>query len=86
VEFYKAPDVVNVDDSDDELAVEEEGIATDAASMPDDGRDAHDSVIVKTTRDKAIEMMRLEGIDIDLEEKMALQLFPRVSANNSMVR
>lgn len=86
MEFYKAPDVVNVDDSDDELAVEEEGIATDAASMPDDGRDAHDSVIVKTTRDKAIEMMRLEGIDIDLEEKMALQLFPRVSANNSMVR
>ena len=77
MEFYKEPDVVNVDDSDDELAVEEEGIATDAADMPDDGRDAHDSAIVKTTHDKAIEMMRLEGIDIDPEEeKMALQLFP----------
>jgi hypothetical protein len=87
VEFYKAPDVVDVDDSDDELAVEEEGIATDAAAMPDDGRDAHNSAIVKTTRDKAIEMMRLGGINIDPEEeKMALQLFPRVSANNSMVR
>ena len=87
MKFYKAPDVVNADDSDDDLAVEEEGIATDAAAMPDDGRDAHDSAIVKTTRDKAIEMMRLEGIDIDPEEKkMALQLFPRVSANNSMVR
>ena len=47
MEFYKEPDVVNVDDSDDELAVEEEGIATDAAAMPDDGRDAHDSAIVK---------------------------------------
>ena len=81
MEFYKAPDVVNADDSDDELAVEEEGIATDAAAMPDDGRDAHDSAIVKTTRDKAIEMMRLEDIDIDLkEENMALQLFPQVSA------
>jgi hypothetical protein len=55
--------------------------------MPDDGRDAHNSAIVKTTRDKAIEMMRLDGIDIDPEEeKMALQLFPRVRANNSMVR
>jgi hypothetical protein len=89
VKFYKAPDVVDVDDSDDELAVEEEGIAADAAAMPDDGRDAHDSAIVKTTRGKAIEMMRLEGVDIDPgEEKMALQLFPRVSAsaNNSMVR
>jgi hypothetical protein len=87
VKFYKAPDVVNADDSDDELAVEEEGIATDAAAMPDDGRDAHDSAIVKTTRDKAIKMMRLEGTNINPEEKkMALQLFPRVSANNSMVR
>ena len=77
VEFYKAPDAVIADGSDDELAVEEEGIATDAAAMPDDGRDAHDSAIVKTTCDKAIEMMRLEGIDIDdEEEKMALQLFP----------
>ena len=77
MEFYKEPVVVDVDDSDDELAAEEEGIATDAAAMPDDGRDAHDSAIVKTTCDKAIEMMRLEGIDIDPEEKkMALQLFP----------
>jgi hypothetical protein len=87
VKFYKAPDVVDADDSEVELAVEEEGIATDAAAMPDDGRDAHNSAIVKTTRDKAIEMMRLEGTNIDPEEKkMALQLFPRVSANNSMFR
>ena len=87
MKFYKAPDVVNADDSDDELAVEEECIATDAATMPDDGKDAHDSAIVKTPHDKAIDMMRLEGIDIDPEEKkMALQLFPRVSANNSLVR
>jgi hypothetical protein len=48
--------------------------------VPDDGRDAHDTVIVKTTRGQAIEMMRKKGISIDpLEEKMALQLFPRVS-------
>ena len=87
MEFYKEPDVVNVDDSDDELAVEEEGIATDAAAIPDDGRNAHDSAVVKTTHDKAIEMMRLEDTNIDPEEeKMALPLFPRVSANNSTVR
>ena len=35
--------------------MEEEGVATDAAAVPDDGRDAHDSAVVKTTRDKAIE-------------------------------
>jgi hypothetical protein len=45
--------------------------------MPDDGRGAHDSVILKTTCDKAIEMMRVDGVEIELEkEKMALQLFP----------
>jgi len=59
--------------------VEEEGVATDAAAVPDDGRDAHDSVVVRTTHDKAIEKMRAEGVEIDEEEnKMALQLFPQV--------
>jgi len=59
--------------------VEEEGVVTDAAAVPDDGRDAHDSAVVRTTRDKAIEKMRAEGVEIDEEEsKMALQLFPRV--------
>jgi hypothetical protein len=68
------------DSSDDDLAVEEEGIATDAASVPDDGRDAHDAAILKTTRGQAIEKMRERGVIIDTEEeKMALQLFPRVS-------
>ena len=47
--------------------------------MPDDGRDAHDTAIVKTTHGQAIEMMRKKGISIDpLEKKMALQLFPHV--------
>jgi hypothetical protein len=45
--------------------------------VPDDGRDAHDSAVIKTTCDRAIEMMRVEGVEIDSEEnKMALQLFP----------
>ena len=58
--------------------MEEEGVATDAeAAMPDNGRDAHDSAVVRTTRDKAIEKMRAEGVETDEEEsKMALQLFP----------
>ncbi|KAF8240130.1 hypothetical protein L208DRAFT_1234831, partial [Tricholoma matsutake] len=64
------------DDSDDELAVHEEGIENDSAAMPDDGRDAHDTAIVKTTCGQAIEMMRKKGVSIDpQEEKMALQLF-----------
>jgi hypothetical protein len=44
--------------------VEEEGVATDAAAVPDDGRDAHDSAVVKTTCDKAIEKMRAEGVEM----------------------
>jgi hypothetical protein len=36
---------------------------------------------LKTTRGQAIAKMSEEGVDIDLEEeKMALQLFPRVSS------
>jgi hypothetical protein len=71
--------IADDDDSDDELAVHEEGIENDSAAVPDDGRDAHDTAIVKTTRGQAIEMMRKKGISIDpLEEKMALQLFPCV--------
>ena len=80
-------DVEEEDDvSDDELAVEEEGIATAAASVPDDGRGAHDDVIVITTRGRAIQMMKDKmGVVIDPEEeKMALQLFPRVS--NSLIQ
>jgi hypothetical protein len=54
--------------------------------VPDDGRDAHDSAVIKTTRDRAIEMMRVEGVEIDsLENKMALQLFPQVSINLSQL-
>jgi len=71
--------IADDDDSDDELAVHEEGIENDSAAVPDDGRDAHDTAIVKTTRGQAIEMMRKRGISIDpLEEKMALQCFPCV--------
>ena len=66
--------------SDNELAVQEEGIANDAASIPDDGRDIHDATILKTTYGQAIAKMREKGVEINLEEKrMALQPFPRVS-------
>ncbi|KAF8232944.1 hypothetical protein L208DRAFT_1269625, partial [Tricholoma matsutake] len=68
------------DDSDDELAVHEEGIENDSAAVPDDGRDAHDTAIVKTTHGQAIEMMRKKGISMDSqEEKLVLQLFPHVA-------
>ena len=54
--------------------------------MPDDGRDAHDLTVIRSTRDKAIEMMRAQDVEIDSEEnKMALQLFPRVSINLSQL-
>ena len=54
--------------------------------MPDDGRDAHDLTVIRSTRDKAIEMVRVQDVEIDSEEnKMALQLFPRVSINLSQL-
>lgn len=60
----------------------EEGIATDAGVEADDGRAAHDATVVRTTRQQAIEMMRDKGVVIDpAEEKMALQIFPRVRLN-----
>ena len=37
----------------------------DSAAVPDDGRDAYDTAIVKTTHGQAIEMMRKNGISID---------------------
>ena len=47
--------------------------------MPDDGRDAHDATILKTTRGRAIAIMKDQGTEIDpSEQKMALQLFPHV--------
>jgi hypothetical protein len=67
------------DSSADESAVEEEGIATDAAAVVDEGRAAHDAIVIKTTRDQAIYDMRQIDVVIDAEEeKMALQIFPRV--------
>ncbi len=52
-------------------------------ALPDDGRNAHDASILKTTRGQAIALMRERGVEIDPEEeKMAMQLFPRVSTNN----
>lgn len=76
----------NDNSSEDNLTVEEEGIATDAASVPDDGQDAHDAAILKTTCGQAVETIRERSVTIDSEEeKMALQLFPRVSLNNYYV-
>ncbi|KAF8225191.1 hypothetical protein L208DRAFT_1506867 [Tricholoma matsutake] len=79
-DFFKSHTVAAIaddDDSDDELAVHGEGIENDSAAVLDDGRDIHDTAIVKTTCGQAIEMMRKKGISIDpVEEKMALQLFP----------
>jgi len=41
--------------------------------VPDDGRDAHDLTVIRSTWDKAIEMMRVQDVEIDSEEnKMAL--------------
>jgi hypothetical protein len=67
-------------DSDEEdLAVIEEADAVDA-NIEDDGRIAHDKAVMKTLRGQAIKLMADKGITImPADNKMALQLFPRVS-------
>lgn len=67
------------DNDEDAAAAEEEEANTNSESV-DDGREAHDEALLKTIRGQAIRLMRDKGVVIDAEEeKMALQLFPRVS-------
>lgn len=68
-------------DEEEDCAVIEEAAATvSAATVEDDGRDAHDEAVANTMRGQAIRMMAAKGITVDyVAKKLALQLFPRVS-------
>ena len=64
---------------EDDIAAEEEADAEDP-TLIDVGRVTHDNAVVRTIRGQAIQIMKDQGVIIDVgEEKMALQLFPRVS-------
>jgi hypothetical protein len=64
---------------EDDIAAEEEADAEDP-TLIDVGRVIHDNAVVRTIRGQAIQIMKDQGVIIDAgEEKMALQLFPRVS-------
>ena len=67
-------------ESDEDEAIEEEAAVSADALEGDGGQIIHDDLVVKSLRSWAIQIMKDQGVVIDREdEKMALQLFPRVS-------
>lgn len=68
------------DDVADEIAVNEEADATMEGLEDDEGQGAHNEIVVKTIRGRAIQYMEKKGIVMDSKEvKEALQIFPKVS-------
>ncbi len=64
-------------DSEDDAADEED--AAGEITEIDEGQGVHNDRVAKTIREKAIQIMEKKGIYIDrAEDKMALQIFPRV--------
>ena len=69
-------------ESDEDEAIEEEAAISAAAVEGDNGQAIYDNSVVKTLRDRAIQIMKDQGVVVEKEDlKMALQLFPRVSFN-----
>jgi hypothetical protein len=67
-------------ESDEDEAIEEEAAVSADAQEGDNGQCVHDDSVVKSLRGRAIKIMKDQGVVIDRDdEKMALQLFPRVS-------
>jgi hypothetical protein len=69
------------DDSEDEeeIAVIEEADVEEDEAENDEGQTVHNEKVAKTMREKAIQQMAANGIIIDSgEEKVALQIFPKV--------
>ena len=70
------------DDSEDEeeIAVIEEADEEEDEAENDEGQMVHNEKVAKTLREKAIYQMAANGIIIDsVEERVALQIFPKVS-------
>jgi hypothetical protein len=72
-------------ESDEDEAVEEEAAVSADAGEGDNGQSVHDDSVVKTLRGRAIQIMKDQGVVIEKDdEKMALQLFPRVSFDTTL--
>ena len=70
------------DDSEDEeeIAVIEEADIEEDEAENDEGQTVHNEKVAKTLGEKAIQQMAANGIIIDSgEEKVAFQIFPKVS-------
>ncbi|TFK41568.1 hypothetical protein BDQ12DRAFT_696742 [Crucibulum laeve] len=71
----------NSDDSDNDNAAVEESEITESTTLDDNGKDAHNDLVVKSLADKAIKIMWDEySIVMKPEEQQyALQIFPRMA-------
>lgn len=64
---------------EENVAVEEEAIASAEETPEDDGQALHDDMVVGSLRKIAIDTMKEQGVESTGEEqRMAWQLFPRV--------
>lgn len=67
-------------ESDGGVVDEEEDAAGSEITEIDEGQGLHNDRVARTLREKAIEIMERKGIHMDqAEDKIALQIFPRVS-------
>jgi len=68
------------DGEDNEAANDEHNVINEAEMQEDDGKISHDNAITRSLHDRAIAVMKDEGVETTIfERKEALQLFPRVS-------
>ncbi|KAF8987428.1 hypothetical protein BDQ17DRAFT_1258553 [Cyathus striatus] len=73
-------------DSGDELPMDSEQAVSEEAEVnlnsfsEDDGKELHDNIAVKTFHEKAIQLIKDNGISIDASEhQMTMQIFPQVA-------
>ena len=67
-------------EDEEEIAVIEEADVEQDEAENDEGQTVYNEKVAKTLREKAIQQMAANGIIIDSgEEKVALQIFPKVS-------
>ena len=83
-DFSEGEDIVleQGDDSEDEeeIAVIEGADVEEDEADNDEGQTIHNEKVAKTLWEKAIFQMAAKGITIDsVEERVALQIFPKVS-------
>ena len=86
--FFKKPKKKNTTATPDNIIIDEDIAATEEAEydtqveQDDEGQIAHDESTLLSIHDQVVEVMRAQGVRMTREEeKMALNLFPKVSTD-----